>query len=125
MPMSHTRHGDAIRYEVHGFTMRSLAASTSGSGELAVWSVEAPAGASGPPHTMSHEEVFVVCSGRLVATVGDEEFEIGPGDALVVPPGREFAMSNPFDEPAEAVACTRLGMTATLNGQLMAPPWAA
>jgi mannose-6-phosphate isomerase-like protein (cupin superfamily) len=123
--MSHTRHGDAIQYEVHGFTMRSLAASNSGSTELAVWSIEAPAGASGPPHAMTREEVFVVQRGRFVATVGDEKIEIGPGDSITVPPGVVFAMSNPSDQPAEAVACTSLGMTATINGQTVAPPWAS
>jgi mannose-6-phosphate isomerase-like protein (cupin superfamily) len=125
MSMSHTRYVDATRYEVHGFTMRSLASSDRGSSELAVWLIEAPAGVSGPPHTMTSEEVFVVRSGRLVATVDDKNTEIGPGDALIAPSGATFAMSNPFDEPAEAVACTRLGMTTTLNGQVMAPPWAA
>jgi mannose-6-phosphate isomerase-like protein (cupin superfamily) len=122
--MPYTRHDEAQEQELHGFTFQSLARSERGSTELAVWRILAPARAVSPAHSMSHEEVFVIQSGKFVATVGDERIEIGPGDCLTVPAGTPFQLTNPFDQPAEAIACTRLGMAATVNGQSMTPPWA-
>ncbi|NJC68996.1 cupin domain-containing protein [Planosporangium thailandense] len=123
MPL--TRDADARAHQMHGFTFRSLATPSLGSPELAVWAVDAPAGSSSPRHTMSRDEVFIVHTGRLVATIDDEKLELAPGDALTVPAGAEFAVANPFAEPARAVACTTAGMHATVGGQTIAPPWAA
>src|SRR5689334_12733468 len=105
--MPRTRHDEAPEQQLHGFTFRSLARSDQGSTELAVWQVLAPPQAASPAHSMSHEEIFVVQCGRFVAVVGDEQVEIGPGDALTVPAGTHFQLTNPFDEPAELLACTR------------------
>jgi mannose-6-phosphate isomerase-like protein (cupin superfamily) len=118
-----TRHAEAPEQHLHGFAFRSLARSERGSTELAVWRIYAPAGAASPAHAMSNEEVVVVQRGRFVATIGDERTEAGPGDTLIVPAGTPFQLTNPFDQPAEAVACTRLGMAATIDGQQMTPPW--
>ena len=118
-----TKHAETVEQQMHGFAFRSLARSEQGSTELAVWQIYAPAQAASPAHAMSHEEVVVVQSGRLAATIGDERFEAGPGDTFIVPAGTQFQLSNPFDEPAEAVACTRLGMAAVIDGQNMTPPW--
>jgi quercetin dioxygenase-like cupin family protein len=123
MPL--TRDTDTRAHQMHGFTFRSLATPSLGSPELAVWAVDAPAGSGSPRHTMSRDEVFIVQTGRLVATVGDEKFELAAGDALTVPAGVNFEVGNPFDEPARAVACTTAGMQATVGGQTITPPWAA
>jgi len=122
--MPRTRYDEAEEQQLHGFTFRSLARSAQGSTELAVWRIHAPARAASPTHSMSHEEVFVIQSGTFVATVGDEQIEVGPGDCLTVPAETPFRLTNPFDQPAEAIACTRLGMAATIDGQRMTPPWA-
>jgi mannose-6-phosphate isomerase-like protein (cupin superfamily) len=118
-----TRNDEAIEQHLHGFTFRSMARSERGSTELAVWCIHAPAGAVSPAHAMSNEEIVVVQYGRFVATIGDERIEAGPGDTLIVPAGTPFQLGNPFDQPAEAVACTRLGMAATIDGRQMTPPW--
>lgn len=34
-----------------------------------------------------HEEVILFARGRMAVRVGDREVEVGPGDAIVVPPG--------------------------------------
>jgi len=122
--MPYTRHDEAEEQQLHGFTFRSLARSEQGSTELAVWHIHAPAGAASPAHSMSHEEVFVIQRGAFVATVGEEQIEVRPGDCLTVPAETPFRLTNPFEQPAEAIACTRLGMAATINGQSVTPPWA-
>ncbi|MCR4401522.1 MAG: dimethylsulfonioproprionate lyase family protein [Firmicutes bacterium] len=38
-------------------------------------------------HTHDDEEVYFVISGEGIMQVGDEKFDIKPGDALYVPPG--------------------------------------
>jgi mannose-6-phosphate isomerase-like protein (cupin superfamily) len=119
-----TRHDEAEEQQLHGFTFQSLARSEQGSTELAVWRILAPAHAASPAHSMSNEEVFVIQRGKFVATVGEEQIEVGPGDCLTVPAETPFQLTNPFDQPAEAIACTRLGMAATINGQSLTPPWA-
>jgi mannose-6-phosphate isomerase-like protein (cupin superfamily) len=119
-----TRHDEAEEHHMHGFSFQSLARSEQGSTELAVWRIHAPARAASPAHSMSHEEVFVIQRGKFVATVGEEQIEVGPGDCLTVPVETPFQLTNPFDQPAEAIACTRLGMAATINGQSLTPPWA-
>ena len=122
--MPRTRHDEAEQQHLHGFTFQSLARSELGSTELAVWRIHAPAHAASPAHSMSHEEVFVIQRGTFVAAVGEEQIEVGPGDCLTVPAETPFQLTNPFDQPAEAIACTRLGMAATINGQSVTPPWA-
>lgn len=110
---------------MHGFTFTTLATPSLGSPQLAIWTVSAPARSTSPEHRMSHDEVFVVQAGRLVASVAGERIELAPGDALTVPAGADFQLANPFDEPAQAVACTSAGMQATIGDRVVNPPWAA
>ncbi|MGW6130901.1 cupin domain-containing protein [Cellulomonas sp. NPDC055163] len=123
--MTAARASTARVHTMHGFTFRPLATPALGTHELALWQVVAPPGAQSPPRTMSREEVLVVQDGRLVATVADERHELSAGDALTVPADATFALANPFDEPAQALACTSAGMQATVGGRTMSPPWAA
>lgn len=45
------------------------------------------AGAAGPRHSHPHVQSTYVLSGRFRFTLGEEEREVGPGDAFVVPSG--------------------------------------
>ena len=119
-----TRAAEAPTYDLHGFTFRSLAATALGSPDLAVWVVEAPAGATSPRHTMSRDEVLLVRTGHVTAVVADETFDLAPGDTLTVPAGTPFQLANPHDEPASAVAVTTTGMHATVGDSTIRPPWA-
>jgi len=120
-----TRSDGARTHQMHGFTFTALATPSLGSPQLAIWTVDAPARSSSPEHSMSHDEVFVVQAGRLVATVAGERLDLTPGDALTVPAHAAFQLANPFDEPARALACTTAGMRATVGGRAIDPPWAA
>jgi quercetin dioxygenase-like cupin family protein len=115
---------EAPMFENGGFVFRSLAVPSRGSRELAVWTVEAAAGAASERHTLSREEVFVLQSGRMRGEVGDEVHDLAPGDALIVPPNMPLRLSNPHDHPARLVVCTSKGMLGTINGRTIAPPWA-
>jgi quercetin dioxygenase-like cupin family protein len=109
--------------EIPGLTARPMAVPSRGSAELAVWHLEIAPGVRGEEHTVDREEVFVVRAGRLSGTLGGEPCEVGPGDALIVPPGVPFALGNDGAEHAHAVVCTSAGVRATLNGQVVVPPW--
>lgn len=45
------------------------------------------AGAAGRLHDHPHAQSSYVASGRFLFTRGDEEFDLGPGDSLVIPSG--------------------------------------
>lgn len=114
---------EAKRIEFHGLTARPMAVPSRGSAELAVWHLELPPGVRGEEHTVDREEVFVVRAGRPSGTIGGEPWTAGPGDAVLVPPGVPFALSNDGTEHARLVVCTSAGVRATLNGRTVVPPW--
>jgi quercetin dioxygenase-like cupin family protein len=116
---------EAPVFENDGITVRSLAVPSRGSSELAVWSLDMAPGASGREHTVDREEVFVAQSGRIVGTVGGVEHVIGAGDALILAPHTPFSIRNgSATERATATVCTSAGITASLGGQVVLPPWA-
>jgi mannose-6-phosphate isomerase-like protein (cupin superfamily) len=116
---------EAPVFERDGFTFRSLAVPSRGSAELAIWSLEGAAGAAGVEHSLDHEEVFVVQSGRLTGVVGGVEHSAGPGDALIVPVGTLFHLRVEGAEPLRATCCTSKDLVGTIPGQgSIRPPWA-
>lgn len=46
------------------------------------------------------DKLYVVLSGRATAVLGDEERELGPGQAAVAPAGTPHGLRNPTDAPA-------------------------
>jgi mannose-6-phosphate isomerase-like protein (cupin superfamily) len=112
---------DAPTITMHGVSARPMAVPSRGSTELAIWYLEVKPGSFGPAHTVDHEEVFVLQEGAAVAVVDGVEQAIGPGDALIVPPGVLFSIE--ATEPARFLVCTAAGVTATLDGAVVEPPW--
>ncbi len=49
------------------------------------------------------EEIMYILKGRGISGLGDEEFEVGPGDTIWVPRGAVHWFYNPFDEACEFV----------------------
>ena len=69
--------------------------------------------------------MFVALAGAARALVAGEEQHLVAGDALVVPPGVEFSLANPYEEDFEAVVAFPVGGRATLpGGEPFTPPWA-
>jgi quercetin dioxygenase-like cupin family protein len=67
----------------HGVTRRVLADSP----ELMLVEFAFADGAEGLPHSHPHVQSTFVKAGRFRFALGDESFEVGPGDAFVVPSG--------------------------------------
>src|SRR6476659_1411388 len=82
----------APRFDIHGISVTGLAAPSRGARETCVWHLVLQPGAPGAPHTVDHEEIFVVLSGRARATLGGETHELGAGDALIVPANELFSI---------------------------------
>src|SRR6478609_4727639 len=106
---------DAPTFSREGFTFRPLAVPSRGSAELAVWALEAAPGASSEPHSLDREEVFVLLSGALTATVAERTHALSPGDALIVPAGSALQIANDGDQAATLTVCTSAGLQARLN----------
>lgn len=121
--MPHATLADAPVFDRDGFTFRPLAVPSRGASELAVWQVEGASGAASAPHTLDREEVFVVVSGSVRATVGGEEHLVTTGDALIVPADTSFQLRTDGDEPTALTVCTRAGIQATVGGETITPPW--
>jgi len=116
-------YADAPTVEAHGITARPMAVPSRGSTELAIWYLTVPPHSDPQQHSVDREEVFVVRSGVLSGHIDGAAVAAGPGDALLVPPGVEFAVGNSGDEPAVALVCTSAGVTATVQGAPVTPPW--
>lgn len=116
----------AVAFDLHGVRFHSFAASASGATNLAAWRADFPPHSPGTAHTMTEEEVLHVLSGSLDVELDDDRFTARTGDAVLIPAGTLFRISNTADEPASAWVATALGMRAEIadGGPELAPPWA-
>ena len=110
-------------FENAGFTFRPLITPSTGSHELAVWSLEVPSGARSEVHSMDREETFLVTSGMLSASIGGEVCLAKAGESILVPAGSVLQVWNDSGSPATAIAVTSVGMRATVDGATFQPPW--
>ncbi len=69
--------------EVGGGVTRRVLADSPG---LMTVEVTFETGAEGAPHSHPHLQSTLVRSGRFAFSIDGETFEVGPGDAFVVPP---------------------------------------
>ncbi|MFD8980432.1 cupin domain-containing protein [Streptomyces sp. NPDC059564] len=67
-------------------TMTGLAAPSRGSRELSTWHVDMPAGATGPEHSVSREQVWLLTAGSLEVTCDGRTEKVTAGQTLVLPP---------------------------------------
>ncbi|MFI7544066.1 cupin domain-containing protein [Actinoplanes sp. NPDC049599] len=118
------REQDAVRHELHGAAFHSYVAPSSGSRELCAWRLDVAAGTTGVPHRVNREEVLLVLTGELTATIGDNRTTVRAGEVAFVPAGALFGLDNVSDAPAAAWVTTSIGLEATLaDGSLISPPW--
>ena len=114
---------DAPEFALGDAVFRSLAVPSRGSTQFAIWALELAPGMSGDAHSLDCEEVLVIHSGRISATIGTQDIQAGPGDAVIVPPQTLFVLRNATSEPVHATAITSAGFRATLGDTTMIPPW--
>ena len=82
-------------FETPNAVMRTLAAPSLGSSDLAVWTVEMRAGQAGPLHRAEHEQVWVVLEGRLA--VNDTDY--ASGETVVIAAGAGAPHHGPGARP--------------------------
>ncbi len=106
-------------FETPNALMRTLAAPSLGTTDLAVWTVEMRAGPAGPLHTADQEQVWVILEGTL-AINGTEHPE---GTAAVIAAGEERRIEAP--EAARALVASRGNATVETAEGARPLPWAA
>lgn len=112
-------------HDLGGTRFTSLVTPTRGATDTAVWTVEILPGTPATPHSLTREEVFVVLDGTAGVRIAGVGEEAGAGDAIVVPAGVEFALSNAGAGPLRLVCCLPVGGQARLaDGSTFTPPWA-
>lgn len=116
---------DQHTHEVGGTRFTALATPSRGSARTSVWQVEIPPGEPATPHELTDEEVFVVLTGEAVVFIADDETSAKRGDAIVVPPGVGFSLSNAGEEALRLLCCLPVGGQAKMaGGDAFTPPWA-
>ncbi|MGW7056182.1 VOC family protein [Streptomyces sp. NPDC054887] len=105
-------------------TMSGLAAPSRGSAELSTWTVAMEAGATGPEHSISREQVWTVTAGVLEVTCGDRTEKVRVGQSLILPPALVRRIHAP--ERAEAHVSMRFDGVASVPGAVGTRelPWA-
>ena len=84
-----------------------LAAGQFGSQNLAVTWVEGEPGSEQAVHSHDgREQVYVIVQGNGAMRVGDEVEEVGPGTAILVPPGTDHSIRNTGQEILIYVSAT-------------------
>lgn len=105
-----------------GFFAGGLATPSRGAGEVSVIRQRQEPGAAGPPHLHDREEVLVQLSGSARVAVGEEVFELSPGDAPVVPADAEHRVEGVGEWLIVAPAGVRFFFPA--DGREVSPWWA-
>lgn len=112
-------------HELDGVRFTSLATPSLGASDTAVWQVEILPGTPATPHSLTREEVFVVLEGRASVRIDGAQDSAGAGDAIIVPAGVPFELSNAGADQLRLVCCLPVGGQARLaDGTTFTPPWA-
>ncbi len=109
-----------------GFFAGGLATPSRGAGEVSVIRQRQEPGAVGPPHLHDREEVMVQLSGSARVAVGEEVFELSPGDSLVVPAEAEHRVEGVGDSGGEWLLVAPAGVRffSPADGRQVSPSWA-
>ena len=62
-----------------------------------------PPGEAISPHEDPMEEIYFILKGKGRMMVGEEEAEVGVGDAIVIPKGSLHSLVNTGDEPLQLI----------------------
>ncbi|MGO4203228.1 cupin domain-containing protein [Rhodococcus sp. TAF43] len=95
-----------------------------GSRQLCAWRTDLAPGSDGAPHTVSHEEVFLVLHGSPTVTLDGRRTPLAAGDVVLVPEAATVQLDNHGDGTASLWVTTSVGLTATTaDGGIITPPW--
>jgi quercetin dioxygenase-like cupin family protein len=119
------RGAEAPRFGQDGTQVVGYASPTRGSEAVSAWKVALDPGAASPRHELTHGEVFIVLDGNARFEVEGRSHELGAGDAICVPPGTRFEVSNDGPEMFTAICCMAAGGQARIgDGEPFPIPWA-
>ena len=92
--------GEAI--QLGPIQMRILEDGKTTGHRLGVGEITIPAGTAGPPQHRhaQHDEGFYVLAGTFRFTVGEDQYDAGPGTWVIVPTGAPHTFANVGDENA-------------------------
>ncbi|WP_433345479.1 cupin domain-containing protein [Microtetraspora malaysiensis] len=120
------RADEARRSETPGGVMTTFASPTQGGAATALWRVDAKPDAAGPLHDFDTEQVWAFTAGKASVELGGENFEVAPGDTVVMPrstPRRVTAGPEGYSAVVTAAAgATALLADGTVHG---VPAWIA
>jgi quercetin dioxygenase-like cupin family protein len=121
MPLE--RAADHPMFELGNLSITSFVAPARGGFECALYRVDVPASEGLPPHHHDHLDVFMVLAGSGSFHLGDESFEMEPGDSMVVPIGvRHYLEAGP--DGAELMVAMLAGTKMIRDdGSEAVPPW--
>src|SRR6187551_225884 len=114
--MLHIKSSSAPCFEIQSLSVLGLAAPSRGARETCVWRVTLAPRTPGTPHSVDREQIFVALSGQARVELGGQDATLAPGDALIVPAGESFSLSNPGEEPFTALAVLPVGGCPVLPG---------
>lgn len=64
-----------------------------------------PGGRTTPHYHPQTEEIYYILEGTARMTIGEETCEVGPGDAIAIPPGAVHTITNPGDITLKFLCC--------------------
>jgi quercetin dioxygenase-like cupin family protein len=106
--------------KIHGY-----AAPSRGSKEMCVWRIILAPGLPQRVGVVNHEEFFLVLSGVASVTLDTTQYELKPGDGVIVPANTTVGMGNLHDEPVEMVEVCPVGIQVAFPGMdPFVPLWA-
>ena len=117
------RAADHPVFELGGNAVTSLAAPARGAEEAALFRIDLPPGGGLPRHHHDHLDVFAMEAGAAVVHIGDDSFDLAPGDSVVVPVGAWHFLEAGSEGATIVVtmlACTKLIRE---DGSELVPPW--
>lgn len=115
----------AATHDLGGARFTSLATPSRGTTETSVWQVEIAPHSPPTPHSVTREEVFVVLAGTASVELDGVPGTAQAGDAIVVPAGVPFSLSNDGGEDLRMLCCLPVGGQARMgDAEPFTPPWA-
>jgi quercetin dioxygenase-like cupin family protein len=114
---------DHPTFDSMGNTVTSFAAPARGATEAGLFRTVIPAGGGLPTHRHDHIDVFAIERGTCAFHLGEEAFQLAPGDSGVVPAGTWHRL----EAGAEGVTLTVTMLGGTRiefeDGRVVVPPW--
>jgi quercetin dioxygenase-like cupin family protein len=120
-----TRAPDRRETTTPNAVMTTLASPTQGASRaLSLWQVEMSAGASGPPHVFTSEQLWNLVDGQARVEIDGTVITLAPGDTAVLPAGATRRIHALTD--VHAVVCGFGDASVSVPGEAQSrgvPPW--